>query len=188
MRIHGLRRFLRARDGAAAVEFAFTFPILLTLLFGMIEVGQLLVAKHRADNAGSSVGDIISRLSSLTSTQETDIFNAATDIMGSAAVRPPDLRVSEIFVMPNGSLRYIWSDAQGSSMPPFSHCAAATLPQMSATVLTPGSYFVLSEVRYAWTSPFSFVLKNGVTLSSASVLSPRTGSVTRQNASTTACT
>ena len=187
MRPNGLRRFLRARDGAAAVEFAFTFPILLTLLFGMIEVGQLLVAKHRADNAGASVGDIISRLSSLSNTQETDIFNAATDIMGSAAVRPPDLRVSEIWVKQDGTLHYIWSDAQGTSMPPFSHCALASLPQMSATVLTPNSFFVLSEVRYSWTSPFSFVLKNGVTLSSASVLSPRTGSVTRQNASTTQC-
>ena len=187
MRAHSLRRFLRAREGAAAVEFAFTFPILLTLLFGMIEVGQLLVAKHRVDNAGASVGDIISRLSSLSTTQETDIFNAATDIMGSAADRPPDLRVSEIWVKPDGSLRYIWSDSQGSSLPPFAHCAAASLPQMSATVLTPNSYFVLSEVRYAWTSPLNFVLKDGITLSSSSVLSPRTGSVTRQNASTQAC-
>jgi Flp pilus assembly protein TadG len=187
MRPHSLRRFLRARDGAAAVEFAFTLPVLLFLLFGMVELGQLLVAKHRTDSAGSSVGDIVSRLSSVTNTQEQDIFAAASDIMGSSAVRPPDLRVSEIYVMPNGSLRYIWSDAQGSSMPAFTHCAAASLPQMSATVLTPGSYFVLSEIRYAWNSPFNFVLKNGVILSSTSVLSPRTGSVTRQNASTTPC-
>ena len=189
----GVGRFARAREGATAVEFAFTFPVLLIMMFGMIELGQLLVTQRRTENAGASIGDVIARLDTLTTVKKTDIFAAATDIMGSAATAPPNLRISQIIIMPNGTGRYEWSDSQGTTLPAFAHCAVVTSPQVlqmqqSGAALAAGSHLLTSEVRYTWNSPFGYVAKAPITVSSFSVLSPRVGSVSREGASTTACT
>lgn len=45
------RSFLRRQDGAAAVEFAFVFPIFLVLLVGVIEMGNYIIARIKTDNA-----------------------------------------------------------------------------------------------------------------------------------------
>ena len=188
-----LQRFARAQSGASAVEFAFTFPVLLIMLFGMIELGQLLVTQRRVENAGSSIGDVIARLDTLTTVKKTDIFAAASDIMGASATTAPDLRISQIIILPNGSGRYEWSDAQGTSLPAYAHCVPVTAPQVlqmqaSGAALAAGSHILTSEVRYVWSSPFSYVMKKPITVSAFSVLSPRVGSVLREGASTTACT
>jgi Flp pilus assembly protein TadG len=188
-----LRRLPAAREGAAAVEFAFTFPVLLIMLFGMVEIGQLLVAQNRLNNAGASIGDVIARLQTLDNPTEAGIFNAAADIMSTAATTAPDLRVSQVMVLSNGGLRYEWSDAQGTSMPAYAHCATANIAQLNAiqannnTKLAANSRVLVTEIRYTWSSPLNYVLKQPVKLFAQTLLSPRQGSVTRAGASTTAC-
>jgi Flp pilus assembly protein TadG len=45
-RLHSLGGFCRDIAGSAAVEFALTAPILILLLFGIIETGRALWAKN----------------------------------------------------------------------------------------------------------------------------------------------
>ena len=47
LKLLGVRRFLtNEKDGVAAIEFAIILPIFLLLLFGLVNFGYLLFAKH----------------------------------------------------------------------------------------------------------------------------------------------
>lgn len=177
-----LRRFTRARAGAIAVEFAFTFPVLLIILFGMIEVEQLVTTQHRMANAGASIDDVIGRLPTLTTPGEANIFADAGDIMGSTAASPPSLRVSQIIITNQNTPKYEWSDVQGSAYAAYARCATSTLPQLAsanAPTLTAGQRVLVAEIQYTWKSPLSYVLKQPVVLKSTTIISPRTGEVNR---------
>ncbi len=50
-KLRRLTRFILARDGATAMEFAFIMPILFVLTIGLIEVGLMLFDFHRAGEA-----------------------------------------------------------------------------------------------------------------------------------------
>ena len=50
-----LRAFVRRRTGTAAVELAFIFPLLLTVLFGIIEVGWMFMARQMVHHAAAEV-------------------------------------------------------------------------------------------------------------------------------------
>ena len=195
---HTLRRFGRSSAGAIAVEFAFTFPVLLILLFGMIEVERLVTTQHRMANAGASIDDVIGRLPSLTSPSESNIFAAAGDIMGSTAAIAPNLRVSQIVITNAGTPKYEWSDVQGSVYTAYARCAKSVLPALqsaNAPTLTVGQRVLVTEIQYTWQSPLNYVLKQPIVLNSTTIISPRTGDVNRDwgsgstsDALTPACT
>ena len=188
-----LARLLRAREGAVAVEFVFTFPILLLMLFSMVEIGNFLLVKRRLNTAGSSVGDVIARMSQIDTPTITDIFNAGGDIMGAATATPPDIRVGQVVVTPKGTFAYEWTDAQGTSMPVYAHCTATTLTQLTAlqaqtaTQLPTGARVLVAEMQYTWNSPLNYLLRKPIVIKSTSVFSPRQSSITRVGAQTSAC-
>ena len=54
-----LRRFARAHEGLAALEFALIAPIMVFLLFGSVELLDALNANQRAQNTTSSLADVV---------------------------------------------------------------------------------------------------------------------------------
>ncbi len=46
-----IRSFQRARSGAAALEFALVVPVLLTLLFAIIQFGSVVLVQNYMVNA-----------------------------------------------------------------------------------------------------------------------------------------
>ena len=176
------RRFLSATGGATAVEFAFCLPVLIALLFGMVELGQLLVVQHRSDNAAGTVGDVIARIDKLTDAQEADIFAAAGDILGGAVTGKPDLRVGQIAVGADGAPRWDWSDRQGGWFAAEAHCAQVKVSEvhgLDSSQLAPGAHLLVSEIHYAWSSPLDFILQKPIELTATVMASPRRGQVTR---------
>ncbi len=78
------RRSLKTdQSGLAATEFALVLPILSLILFGTVEVSNLLVADARLRTATSSVSDMITQLSVTTVTQNdlNDVNTAVNEIM-----------------------------------------------------------------------------------------------------------
>ena len=175
-------RFWADRDGAAAVEFAIVLPVMLAMLFGEVEVGQMMVASRRADNAAATVGDIVARLPQMNDTQKLGAFAAANTIMAGAASSAPDLRISEVGVTANGVKRYWWSDAQGTSLAAHGHCDTLNTKdaaKLSGIALNAGGYVVLAEIQYSWKSQLQYVLKTPINLYYENVLNPRASEVRR---------
>lgn len=57
----GLRAFLAERRGAAALEFAFVAPVLLSLYFVTMEVGQGIETNKKVSRIGSMVADLVTQ-------------------------------------------------------------------------------------------------------------------------------
>lgn len=184
---HITHRFWADRRGAAAIEFAIVFPVMLVMLFGEVELGQLMVATRRADNAASTVGDIVARLQQMDDTQKTGAFAAATAIMSGAASGPPDLRISEVYVTGAGAKKYVWSEAQGPSLAAHTTCSPLNTrdaAKLAGVILPAGSYVILSEIQYSWRSKLHYVMKTPVNLYYENVLNPRASQVLHGSVST----
>ena len=67
---------LASRRGAAAVEFAFVAPVLLTCLFGVYDFSRALMARQELTNAAEAVANVAANLSVQTSTVSTSLTAA----------------------------------------------------------------------------------------------------------------
>lgn len=81
MTIEKQKSFLRDDRGVAAVEFALTLPILVTLLLGVYEVSRYIIMNQKVDRVAYTVSDVVSQQTSVSKSQLNNILYAATEIM-----------------------------------------------------------------------------------------------------------
>ncbi len=72
-----LRAFGRAKDGVAAVEFAFIVPIMLSLYFGTMELSQGIDVNKKVGRASSLVADLVTQQTVITKSEIVAIANIA---------------------------------------------------------------------------------------------------------------
>lgn len=81
----GLRRRLpglwRDRRGVSAVEFAILLPLMITLFFGGHEVGQAITIYRKVSHTSAVLGDLVAQVSSITSAEVENVFDASVSIM-----------------------------------------------------------------------------------------------------------
>jgi Flp pilus assembly protein TadG len=76
-----LRGFGKNTTGAAAVEFAFVVPIMLTLYFGTMELSQGIEVNKKAGRASSLVADLITQQAVISKAEIVAIANIAAATM-----------------------------------------------------------------------------------------------------------
>ena len=93
-----IRRLFRARDGVAAVEFAFIAPVLILAYCGIAELCGAMLAERKAYHAASAIGDLVAQSAAPTPSNITDIFTVATqdDIMAPYSATGMNMRVSSV--------------------------------------------------------------------------------------------
>ena len=72
-----IQGFSKNAHGAAAVEFAFVVPIMLTLYFGAMELSQGIEVNKKAGRASSLVGDLVSQQAVITKAELIAIADIA---------------------------------------------------------------------------------------------------------------
>lgn len=153
-----LARFINRKEGVAALEFALIAPIMITLLFGMIEVNELIGADKRANGVASSIADVISRDKRIDNAEQDDIFDAATALMYPNPVATLTMRVSSVRLMNATDGEVIWSDGEG--MGPLAVGATITVPNGGADAC-PTPTAIMAESEYVYRSPIGYVLGAG---------------------------
>lgn len=177
-----LRRFLAADEGVAALEFALTIPMLLAVVFGLIGFSQAFSAVQNVNAICSSVADLTAQVQSTTPAAIADEFQVAGYMLGSQPVANLSIRItSALPVMTNGQVTGAvvgWCQASGAALA----CPAKGAPLASlqngyhlplGMMTTSSSSIIVTEVSYAFVSPVSTVLPNGLNLYNVSFLSPR---------------
>ena len=164
----------RDQRGVAAVEFALILPVLLLLYFGSIETASLYSADRRVANVAGTMGDLISRAKdTITESQITDYFQAASGIMQPYATGTLTQVVSLLNVDEDGVVTVEWSRqfngglvrASGSSYP---------LPaDRQINLVARGGQLVAAEVHYSYRPLFGIVYPNALTLSHEEFFLPR---------------
>ncbi len=152
-----LRRFGVARKGSAALEFAIIAPMMIFLLFGSVDLLDMLNANKRVQNATASLADVVARDTEV-SDDEVDGFWAALDVLmfpdNGAAL---NIRISSVTIQSTSTARVVWSEGRGMS--PRVVNSTVTLP---AAMMTPGTSVIMAESSFDYSAPLGF-LAHGLT-------------------------
>ncbi|MEM9470183.1 MAG: TadE/TadG family type IV pilus assembly protein [Pseudomonadota bacterium] len=71
-----LKKFWKNKEGVSAVETAILFPLLITLLTAVYDLGQGVVISQKVNTAAQVMGDLLTRYETVDEALITDIINA----------------------------------------------------------------------------------------------------------------
>jgi Flp pilus assembly protein TadG len=159
--VRRLRRFSRAEDGVAAVEFALILPVMLTTYFGIATLAEGYASKQRIELVSRTVSDLTGRVKSdvINAAEINNIATASAAIMAPYETDGMVITLASIVVRKKGSGvegRVCWSASRRVShgtlvtvTPPagFAPNTVVTVPE--GYKLASSSYIV-SEVKHTY--------------------------------------
>ena len=166
--LKSLRKLRAAKGGMAAVEFALFVPALLALVFGAIEVTNVLIVKADTTNIASTAADLVAQESSVSNADMTNVFNALTALIFPYSASGAKIVITSVVDDGHGGGKVAWSDAYNGT--PRSAGSAVSVP---TGLITTGGSVVLSEVTYAYSSPSTYLVKLPVTMTNNFYSHPR---------------
>ena len=161
-------RFRRDRRGVSAIEFAFIAPLLILIYFSLAELCQAMLAERKVAHAAASVGDLVAQVSTVSASDLNDVYAAAGSVMTPYSTTPLKIRITSVSADSTGKTTVAWS--QGSGMSGLATGSTVTLP---ANLLPASQTLIMSEVQYAYDSPFNYWFKGVMTFDQTYYLRPR---------------
>jgi Flp pilus assembly protein TadG len=155
-----LSRFSAAKQGSAALEFAIIAPMMIMLLFGSVDLLDVLNANKRAQNVAASLADVVARDTEVSDTEVTGLWAAIDVLMFPEGGEGVNVRVTSIFIENSSTARVVWSEGHGMDALEEDDTVEGLAPAM----MRPGTSVILAETEYAYESPLGFLLAGGVTL------------------------
>ena len=149
-----LRKFRKSEKGLAAIEFAFIAPVLGSMLVGTIELCDAVECKQTVTSIASSVADLVAQTSSVSTSDISNVFSAANELVYPYSSSGSTIVVSSIVSDGAGNGTVAWSRAQNGTA--LVKNAAIVVPTglMSASSCAKGACSViLTSVSYNYTSP-----------------------------------
>ncbi len=167
-----LGRFRKATDGLAAVEFALILPVMITILFGLLETSLALACRADVVNVSSSVADLVAQEASVTSSDMTNIFSAANAILYPNSPSTAQITVTSVkYNTATNSLtsgKVDWSCTHGGTKR--SVGSIVTLP---ANLMTANGSVIVSEITYSYASPTTQMVIGPITMGNTFYSKPR---------------
>lgn len=180
-----IRRFfdvLRVRLGAiasdvrgvSAIEFAILMPLMLTLFIAGNEVSQAMTIYRKVSHTGATLGDLVTQVSSISSSDMTNILAASTAVMSPYDASGIKLVVSALNYTSSG-YTVAWSVASNDTAWTTGGTPPITVP---TGLVSTGQQLVVTRAQYVYTSTFSTFMADiwgsgSITLSDVTYLRPR---------------
>ncbi|HEY8698518.1 MAG TPA: TadE/TadG family type IV pilus assembly protein [Rhizomicrobium sp.] len=166
------RGFLRAKDGLAAIEFAFIAPILIVLFFGTIEVCNALICRQKVTTMASSAADLVAQDSAITGSQVNDVFSAINAIVYPYPSTGAKIIITSLIGDPLHAGKYVvdWSVAQNTT----AHTKGASM-NVPTGLLTVGGSVILAEITYTYNSHTTEMITGPLSMSDIFYARPRKG-------------
>jgi Flp pilus assembly protein TadG len=164
---------LRDKRGIAAVEFAIVLPVMLLIYLGCNELGNGLTLARKVTHVTSTLSDLVAQSKgSISSSEMTNIFNAASSIMTPYQSNLLKMRVTEYKIDANKKVTVEWTSTYNN--PPA--LPAANQIDLPAAIKPGGStvYLISSEVHYAYTPTIGYVMTGTFDLHDQFYFRPRT--------------
>jgi Flp pilus assembly protein TadG len=175
-----IAKFLKAKDGLAAIEFAFIAPVLVTFLLGSVEITNALECRQKVTMLASSAADLVAQTASVSASDMTNIFNAVTAIMY-PFTGTTSIVISSVMSDGNGGGTVAWSKAQNGT--PLTVGAAVTLNQpIMSTCNTSSSCtpcaknacsVIMAQISYSYVSPIGKFFVSTVPITDSFFAHPR---------------
>ncbi len=166
-----LRQFWRDKRGAAMLEAAIVFPVLVLLLVSAVEFSEAFTARRKAAAAASTLADLVAQASHVNSAELEDINRAAAQVMLPYPSTPLGTRISSVARAKDDSVTVAWSFASGG-MQAYANGTSYTLPQ---GLVAKEETVIAAETTYLFKPGIGTFLVSGVTFTSVAYFKPRNG-------------
>jgi Flp pilus assembly protein TadG len=169
-----VRKFRNLQDGLAAVEFGILLPVLMLMLFGILEIGLALSVDRKLSIAVTSVADLVAREEKATTASLDSIMAISKHLMNPYDPSKLKLTVKALRNISATEGQIQWSHAfQGGASP--SKCSKEAL---KSEVLGPGAVGISVEGEYNYTPLITkYFIKNAIKFNDNAMMSPRLGNV-----------
>jgi len=174
-----LARFRENVSGLAAVEFAFIVPLMLTLVFGTIEVASVVAIDRKVTLVTRTLSDLVSRGANVTTADLKNFFGMGTSIMSPYQVTPTAMSQKLTAVNIDGSkvAKVAWSfaaSATGNSVTVSSgYSVGTTITTVPPALLVANTQLIWSEVTYTYSPVLGYILKSNWPVSDQTYTRPR---------------
>ncbi|MDF2118036.1 TadE/TadG family type IV pilus assembly protein [Roseiarcaceae bacterium H3SJ34-1] len=168
-----LRRLGADRRGVAAVEFALILPLMLLLYLGTSELTQGVMASRKATLVARALSDLVGQLaagSTMTNTEATNIFNAATAIMSPFNTSSLKMTITSVEFVANSAAankydakpRWTITRNSGTARPCAILTAVSNTTKPASNNMPNGMYqagsIIVADVSYTYDPPFGKAL------------------------------
>lgn len=156
-----VRRFSRAKSGAAALEFAFVAPIFLLLYIGGVDLTRAFIFNHKMQNATTAIVDLVTQATDLSKTSVADTFDVADVMLSRFDATPIAVRVTVVQINAAGKGTVTWSVVR--NMPRRAAGTAYTLPANLKGLRD--FTLVVSETSHDYTPILSYAIVGSIPMS-----------------------
>lgn len=179
-------KFFSQQRGAVLIEAAIAFPVLIAILYGMVEFGVAFTVQRKNIQIAGSVADLVSQQMKPTCSQLTDIAGIRTTILRPYSATPSSVVVSSILICnsnASNNAAVVWSKNWGSlsalTAASKTDCSVQnyTLPQSFAAQYGAINSVIVAEASYGFTPAIGAYLTGTVTFDSKAYYIPRYSSV-----------
>ncbi|MGN6100551.1 MAG: TadE/TadG family type IV pilus assembly protein [Devosia sp.] len=181
------KRFAKAREGVAAVEFALVMPLMLTLYLGSTELTQLINVDERITNIAGTVGDLVARSDGqVTASDLTDYFQAAQAIIAPFSGTSLKQVVSLVYVNSSGVTTVKWSQAYNGGTARTVGQPYPSSPGIATSMIaiSKSNYVIVSEASYSYQPLLGLFFRSPFTLYHQNYYLPRYPGIICYNTST----
>lgn len=147
-----LGRFGAAKKGLAALEFAIIAPMMIFLLFGAVDLIDVLGADKRAQNVAASLADVVARDTAVSNQEVTGLWSAVDVLMFPDSGADMQVRVSSVRIVNATTAQVVWSE--GHNMTARTANSTVSLP---AQMMTPGTSLIMTETVYPYQALLGFL-------------------------------
>lgn len=163
-------RFLADRSGSSIVEFAVLLPLMLIMYFGSIQVTDAISADRQVTLVASTVAEIASQYSTVSSTDVSNILSAASAVLAPFPVANATVTLSSVLIDNTGKATIDWS----SSLNGTQRAAGATVTSLiPAGLLVANTSVLWGEATYSYKPVIGWVITGTLSMSDQIFLRPR---------------
>lgn len=160
---------LRSRSGVAAVEFALMAPLMVVMLFGIVEVSELLNANRRVENVAASFADVVARDTIVDNDDMDDLWAAVEPLMYPEEDGPLKARVTSVLITSPTEARVGWSEGYNGK----AGLVVGSAFSLPGDLMTPNTSVIVAEIDYDYAPAINVVLGGAMRLSHTEYRRPR---------------
>jgi Flp pilus assembly protein TadG len=165
------RRIVSDGRAVAAIEFALIAPILISLYFGAVELGDALIISRKVTHVTSSLTDLVTQSKTIVNSDMKNIFDAATAVITPYSATNLKMIVSEISIDATSNATIVWSDARGTGA--VAYTVGTPVTNLPSGVTTASTYVVSTEVHYSYKPLIGYIMTGTFDLHDQFYLRPR---------------
>ncbi len=165
------RRFVAARRGIAAVEFAIILPVLVLMFLASVDGGRAIALYMKVRAATYTLDAITNQYTTIQSADMTSIVGATAVMLSPYSSSPAVVTVSQIAVNSSSNATVSWSySLNGTAL---TQGSTVTIPSGFSTCNSYPCFLIYGQVSYTYTPLFGYFTPSTLNLSDSLYVTPR---------------